>query len=100
MAKHEKAAKIGAPRDSQEWRGEYDFAEDGGAVGSFPLRGDEALPEGTVVYDGYVDVEESVEGAVGRRREARGGAGESRSQGCQGREVTHGVRQRRWGRVV
>lgn len=66
-AKKEKAAKIGAPRKEQEWRGEYDFAEDGGDVGSFPLRGGDPLPEGSVVYGGYADVEEPVASAVGKR---------------------------------
>jgi len=65
MAKQEKAAKISEPRKELEWRGEYDFAEDGGAVGSFPLRGDGPIPEGAVIFDGYVDVETPVASASG-----------------------------------
>lgn len=42
------------------WVGEYDFAVDGGAIGSITLRGVGAaagpIPNGAVVYDGYLEV--------------------------------------------
>lgn len=42
------------------WVGEYDFAVDGGVVGTITLRGVGAaagpIPNGAVVYDGYLEV--------------------------------------------
>jgi hypothetical protein len=59
--KAEKRAKPDAPRKEQEWRGEYDFEEDGGALGEIKLRGDGELDEGSVIFDGYIDVEKALE---------------------------------------
>lgn len=40
----------------KEVSGEYDFAVDGGAVGTITLRGDNRIPNGSVVLGGYIDV--------------------------------------------
>ena len=41
----------------KSWKGSYDFAVDGGAQGSIPLRSnDGALPAGSVVMGGYLEV--------------------------------------------
>lgn len=37
--------------------GEYDFAVDGGAIGSITLRGDNVIPAGSVVWSGYMEVD-------------------------------------------
>lgn len=38
----------------------YDFAVDGGAIGSITLRGDNTIPAGSVILEGYIDVETAV----------------------------------------
>lgn len=41
----------------KEWKGSYDFAVDGGAVSTITLRSnDSAIPVGSVIEGGYVDV--------------------------------------------
>lgn len=44
----------------KEARGEYDFAVDGGAVGTITLRGDGGVPAGSVILGGYVEVDTAV----------------------------------------
>lgn len=42
----------------KSWRGEYDFAVDGGVVGSITLRSNQGpLPNGSVIMGGYVEVD-------------------------------------------
>lgn len=44
---------------------EYDFATDGGAVGTIVLRGDNALPPGSVITGGFIDVSVACASASG-----------------------------------
>lgn len=37
--------------------GEYDFAVDGGAIGSITLRGDNTIPAGSVITGGFLEVD-------------------------------------------
>lgn len=39
---------------------EYDFAVDGGAVSTITLRGDNAMPAGSVIMGGYIEVDTAV----------------------------------------
>lgn len=49
---------IEATRALKEWRGEYDFALDGGAVGTIILRSDDGpLPPGAIVMGGLLEVD-------------------------------------------
>jgi hypothetical protein len=34
----------------------YDFAVDGGAISTINLRGDDSIPAGAIIIDGYIDV--------------------------------------------
>lgn len=45
--------------------GDYDFAVDGGAVGTIGLRGDGNIPAGSVITGGYIDVATGVASATG-----------------------------------
>jgi len=48
---------IEGTRSLKTWKGSYDFAIDGGVVGTIPLRSDDGqMPVGSVVEGGYVDV--------------------------------------------
>lgn len=50
----------------KSWRGSYDFAVDGGAVGTITLRSnDGGIPAGAYVYAGLVDVTTAVASATG-----------------------------------
>jgi len=51
--------KFGLENGMQQWRFEYDFAKDGGAVSAINLRG-APIPVGAVIVGGYVDVETAV----------------------------------------
>lgn len=44
-------------RGLKEVKGEYDFATDGGAVGTLNLRGDDELPANAVILGGYIEVD-------------------------------------------
>ena len=45
-------------RGLKEWKGSYDFAVDGGGVGTIALRSnDSEMPSGSVIMGGYVDVQ-------------------------------------------
>lgn len=37
--------------------GEYDFAVDGGAIGSITLRGDNTIPAGSIIYAGWLEID-------------------------------------------
>lgn len=50
-------AKMEGTRGVKEYKGEYDFAVDGGAVGSITLRSDETLPNGAIVLGGLIEVD-------------------------------------------
>lgn len=43
----------------------YDFAVDGGALGTITLRGDNGIPAGSVITGGFVDVETACASATG-----------------------------------
>jgi hypothetical protein len=48
---------IEGTRSPKTWRGSYSFAVDGGAIGTITLRSDDsAIPSGSVVTGGYLDV--------------------------------------------
>lgn len=44
---------------------DYDFAVDGGAIGTITLRGDNAIPSGAVITGGFIDVETACASATG-----------------------------------
>lgn len=44
----------------KEARGEYDFAVQGGAVGTIVLNGDNTIPAGSVIMGGYIEVDTAV----------------------------------------
>jgi hypothetical protein len=57
---------IEGTRATKTWSGKYDFAVDGGAVGTIILRSNDGpLPNGAVIMSGYVDVTSSVLSATG-----------------------------------
>lgn len=59
-------AIIEGTKKLKEWRGEYDFAVEGGAIGTITLRSnDGAIPSGAVVFEGYIDVETACASATG-----------------------------------
>ena len=48
------------------WTGDYSFAVDGGATGTIVLRSnDGAIPAGSIIYDGVLDVTTSCASATG-----------------------------------
>lgn len=48
---------IEGTRAPKVWRGHYDFAVDGGAIGAIPLRSDDGpLPNGSIVTGGLLSV--------------------------------------------
>ncbi|MGE4163873.1 MAG: hypothetical protein AB7G23_19265 [Vicinamibacterales bacterium] len=53
-------------RALKTWRGDYDFAVDGGAVGSITLRSNDGpLPVGAVIKSGFIDVQTACLSATG-----------------------------------
>lgn len=52
-------------RGIKEWKGEYDFAVDGGAVSTLTLRSDDGgLPAGAIIEGGLLEVETILTGAT------------------------------------
>lgn len=50
--------RIEGTRGLKEWKGEYSFATDGGAVSTITLRSDDGpIPTGSVVEGGYIEVD-------------------------------------------
>lgn len=48
---------IEGTKSEKVWTGEYDFAVDGGAISTIPLRSnDGAIPSGADILGGYVDI--------------------------------------------
>lgn len=48
-------------RELKSWKGSYDFAKDGGTVGTKTLRSDDGtIPIGSVIMGGYLDVQTGV----------------------------------------
>ena len=41
-------------------RGEYDFAVDGGAIGTITLRGDNTIPNNSYILGGFIEVDTAV----------------------------------------
>ncbi len=61
----------------KEWRGEYDFAVDGGAQGTITLRTDDGvIPNGAVVFGGYLDITTACLSATGTMALQVEGAGD------------------------
>lgn len=59
-------AIIEGTRAVKTWRGEYDFAVDGGAVSTISLRSDDGpLPDGSIITGGYLDVTTACASATG-----------------------------------
>ena len=54
----------------------YDFAVDGGATGTITLRGDNAIPAGSVITGGFIDIETSCASATGTIAVQAEGAGD------------------------
>jgi hypothetical protein len=54
----------------------YDFAVDGGAVGTITLRGDNSIPAGSVITGGFIDVETACASATGTMALQAEGAGD------------------------
>lgn len=53
-------------RALKTWAGEYDFAIDGGTIGTKTLRSDDGpIPAGAVITSGYTDVEVACASATG-----------------------------------
>lgn len=53
-------------RAPKTWRGRYDFAVDGGAVGSIVLRSEDGkIPVGSIIKSGFIDVETACLSATG-----------------------------------
>lgn len=53
-------------RGSKVWEGFYDFAVDGGGVGTIVLRSNDGpIPTGSVIYGGYLDVQTACLSATG-----------------------------------
>jgi hypothetical protein len=53
--------KLGGTEGIKECVGEYDFAKDGGAIGTLVMRSDDgAIPNGSVVLGGYIEVDTPV----------------------------------------
>lgn len=51
-------AVIEGTRALKSWKGEYDFAVDGGAIGTITLRSDDGpIPNGAIVTHGLVEVD-------------------------------------------
>lgn len=64
-------------RAPKTWVGEYDFAVDGGAVGSITLRSNDGpLPIGAVITSGYIDVQTACLSATGTMALAAESAGD------------------------
>lgn len=55
---------------------DYDFAVDGGATGTITLRGDNSIPNGSVITGGYIDVETACASATGTIAVQAEGAGD------------------------
>jgi hypothetical protein len=54
-------AIMAGTRGLKEWKGSYDFAKDGGAIGTIALRSnDSAIPPGSVIVGGYLEVTTAV----------------------------------------
>lgn len=52
-------------RGLKEWKGEYDFAVDGGVVGTITMRSDdEEIPNGSVIMGGYIEVDTALSGGT------------------------------------
>lgn len=58
-------AIIEGTTDVKTVQADYDFAVDGGATGTITLRGDNTIPNGSVVTGGYVDIETACLSATG-----------------------------------
>lgn len=53
-------------KGTKVWEGFYDFAVDGGAQGTIPLRSNDGpIPLGAIIYGGYLDVQTSCASATG-----------------------------------
>lgn len=56
---------IPGTRNFKTWQGDYDFAVDGGVVGTITLRSpDGPIPIGSVILDGYLDVATALSGGT------------------------------------